>query len=233
MTIKIRKSGDRAYFDHGWLKTYHTFSFARYYDPQFMGFRALRVLNEDRVSPGVGFPLHAHQDMEIISIVLEGGLAHQDDMGNGSILHVGDVQLMSAGRGVSHTESNASDKEEVHFIQIWILPDTNKLVPSYQERHFPDEAKHNKWCLIVSKDGRNNSLMIHQDVSIYMAHLDQGIALEQNLAKNRYGWIQILKGQVVVDSEILEAGDGASISHTAHIDMRTQEPSQILFFDLG
>ncbi len=233
MAITIRQSGDRGYFDHDWLKTYHTFSFANYYNPSQMGFRSLRVINEDRVKPATGFPLHFHKDMEIFSVILEGGLAHQDDMGNGSILRPGYIQLMSAGRGVTHSEYNASNQDEVHFLQIWIIPEIKGLEPSYQELFFPESAKHNRWCLIISKNGQEDSLKIHQDVKVYLAHMDQGVSLVKEIALHRYGWLQVMRGSVDLNGQRLERGDGASISEMAHLEIKAQAFSQLLFFDLN
>lgn len=233
MAIQLRKSWDRAYFDYGWLKTYHTFSFGQYDDPAHRGFRFLRVINEDRIFPGVGFPLHSHQDMEIFSIVIEGGLTHQDDLGNGSILRPGQIQLMSAGKGVTHSELNASDKEEAYFLQIWILPNVRKLKPSYQEKFFPPSSRHNKWSLIISSDGREGSLHIHQDVSIYLADLDQGKELNYALQAQRYGWLQLIRGQIDLNGTRLEAGDGAAISETSALQVIALADSALVFMDLN
>lgn len=233
MTITIRKSQDRGHFDYDWLNTYHTFSFGSYNDPQHMGFRSLRVVNEDRIKPGVGFPLHKHHDMEIFSLVIEGGLAHQDDMGNGSVLRPGHVQLMSAGKGVTHTESNASDIEPVYFFQIWILPKVKHLEPTYQEMSFPDSAKQNKWGLIISPDGHQNTLKIHQDVDVYLSQLDQGVELVRDIATNRYGWLQVIKGQVKLNEQTLMEGDGAAISQVDQIKVKAEQSSQLFFIDLN
>lgn len=233
MTIHVRSSDDRGYFDHEWLKTYHTFSFGQYYDPNYKGFRMLRVLNEDRVMPGLGFPLHAHKDMEIFTIVVEGGLAHQDDMANASILRPGRIQLMSAGRGVTHTELNASDKEEVHFLQIWVLPNARNLKPSYQEKFFDPPLQHNQWCLIISSNGREGSLHIHQDVDIYQTTLDKNKELTYELGANRYGWIQIIKGEIELNGIELRSGDGASISQENMLNVKARSPAQLILLDLN
>lgn len=232
MSIQVRKSGERAYFDHGWLKTFHTFSFGHYRDPAHMGFRSLRVINEDRVQPAVGFPLHGHQDMEIFSIVIEGGLAHQDDLGNGSVVRPGKIQLMSAGTGVVHSETNASDKEEVHFLQIWILPKARNLKPGYQEKFFPPASQQNQWGLILSSDGRDGSLLIHQDVNVYLATLEAGRTLEYHLQADRYGWIQVIKGEIDCNGTFLSAGDGAAISHETALSIKAESNAQFVFFDL-
>jgi hypothetical protein len=233
MTIQVRKSGDRGYFDYGWLKTYHTFSFGQYDDPSYKGFRSLRVINENWIRPGVGFPLHSNYDMEIFSIVIEGGLSHQDDMGNGSILRPGQIQLLSAGRGIAHSELNASDQEEAHFLQIWIFPNARKLRPSYQEKFFPPSTRHNQWGLIISSDGREGSLHIHQDVSIYLTDLDQGKELSYDLAANRYGWMQLIKGEIELNGIYLEAGDGAAISDTSSLHFQAIADSAFIFLDLN
>jgi redox-sensitive bicupin YhaK (pirin superfamily) len=233
MPITIYRSHDRRPFDYEWLKTYHTFSFGEYEDLKNKGFRALRAINENYVKPAVGFPLHTNKDMEILSIVLEGGLAHQDDMGNGSILSPGYIQLLSTGRGVTHAEYNASDKQPVHFLQIWINPNTKNLEPYYQDGFFPDSAKTNQWCLILSQEGSNRSLTIHQDVKAYLANLDQGNQLTREIAPERFGWFQILSGIVELNSERVETGDGVAISQITHLDIMAQAPSQLLFFDLS
>jgi quercetin 2,3-dioxygenase len=233
MAIQVRKSGDRGFFDHGWLKTYHTFSFASYDDPTFRGFRSLRVLNEDRILPGTGFPVHSHQDMEIFSIVMEGGIAHQDNLGNGSIIRPGKIQLLSAGRGIAHSEVNASDDEEAHFLQIWIIPIDRKLRPSYQEKYFVSSLQHNRWCLILSSDGRDRSLHIHQNVSVYLSTLDKGKELNYQLESNRHGWIQVMSGQLEVNGIELEAGDGASVSEVSQLRFKALTHCQLLFLDLN
>jgi redox-sensitive bicupin YhaK (pirin superfamily) len=198
-----------------------------------MGFRSLRVINENRVKPGVGFPLHAQQDMEIISIVLEGKLAHQDDLGNGSILYPGYVQLMSAGKGITHAELNASDKESLYFLQLWILPNIKNLTPSYQESFFPDSVKHNQWRLIVSPDGHEESLKIHQDVEIYLTAIDEGKMLIRQLKPGRYGWLQMIHGNVELNNQLLERGDGASISETEAISIVAKTSAKFVFFDFN
>jgi len=226
----IRRSGERKYFDHGWLKTYHTFSFAGYYDPRFMGFRDLRVINEDRVEPDHGFPLHDHRDMEIISIVLEGELAHQDSMGNKSIIHANEVQAMSAGTGITHSEFNPSSKAKVHFLQIWIVPDTKGIHPRFQQEKLP--SPHNQWVLVASKDGRNNSLQIHQDAELYTISLDAGKLAEKSVPKNRYGWLQVIDGELSLNAEKIHAGDGVAIEPNTHVKLLADSSSRVLFFDL-
>lgn len=233
MGIHIRKSGDRGYFNYGWLKTYHTFSFANYEDPAYRGFRSIRVINENFISPGTGFPVQSHEDMEIFSIVLEGGISHQDDLGNGSILRSGQIQLMSAGRGMTHSTYNASDKEPAHFLQFWIVPIDRKLKPSYQEKYFSPALQHNQFCLIISSDGREGSLHIHQNVNVYLASLDEGKELNYELAANRFAWIQVMKGEIEVNGTILEVGDGASVSEISPLKFKSLMPSQFALLDLN
>jgi quercetin 2,3-dioxygenase len=230
MTYKIRRSRERKYFDHGWLKTYHTFSFGSYYDPQFMGFRDLRVINEDRVAAGRGFPSHDHQDMEIISIVLEGALAHKDSTGGESVLPENGVQAMSAGTGVTHSEYNPSATELAHFLQIWILPEKRGLTPRYQESKLP--TAHNEWSLIASKAGKQNSLKIEQDVSLYFLALDKGKEVEKKLLAHRYGWLQMIDGEVSLNGEKVEAGDGVALEPESVITLKAISSSRILYFDL-
>lgn len=233
MAIQIRKSGDRGYFNYEWLKTYHTFSFAEYEDPTYQGFRSLRVLNENFIQPGTGFPVQSHRDIEIFSILIEGGISHQDDLGNGSILRPGKIQLMSVGRGITHSTYNASDKEVAHFLQIWITPIDRQLKPSYQEKFFPPATQHNQLCLILSLDGREGSLHLHQNANIYLSTLDKGKELPYSLASNRYGWIQLIKGEMELNGTFLETGDGASISEISDLHFKARIPTQFLFLDLN
>ena len=230
--IKLRKAKDRGHFNFGWLDTYHTFSFGDYYDPSFMGFRSLRVINEDSVHAGRGFPTHSHRDMEIITYILEGALNHRDSMGNGSVIHPGDVQRMTAGTGVSHSESNPSSEDPVHLLQIWIMPQERDLEPGYEQKFFGDEQKQSKLCLIASADGREGSVKVHQDVSVYGAVLDNGQEVHHQLATNRHAWIQVARGAVVVNGEKLEQGDGAAISSEPTLTVAGQERSEILLFDM-
>ncbi len=210
--ITVRKAADRGHFDHGWLDTSHTFSFAGYQDPAFMGFRALRVLNEDRVLPGEGFGTHGHRDMEIVSWVLSGGLAHRDSTGGGGTLRPGAVQGMSAGTGVTHSEFNASDAEEVHFLQIWLLPDRRGHDPSYEQRSLPAEGRRGALQLIASPDGAAGSITLHQDARLYVSALAPGQQVALPLAAGRHGWVQVTRGAVEVNGQRLEAGDGAALS---------------------
>lgn len=231
--ITIRKANERGHFNHGWLNTYHTFSFDQYYDPRYMGFRTLRVINEDFVAPGRGFPMHGHRDMEIITYILEGALQHQDSMGNGSIIRPGDVQRMSAGTGVRHSEKNAAENEAVHLLQIWILPHTVGLDPSYEQKAFSDEVRHNKLCLIASDDARDGSVLLHQDVSLYASILDANLNIDHSMEQTRYGWLQVARGAVDVNGEALAQGDGAVIVAESKLEIRAHDdPAEILLFDL-
>lgn len=225
--MAIRHSRDRKFFDHGWLRTYHTFSFASYYDPNFMGFRDLRVINEDRVDANNGFPSHSHRDMEIISIVLEGDLAHRDSMGNESVLHSNEIQVMSAGSGIVHSEFNPSKTHPVHFLQIWIEPDTRSIEPRYKQEKLPSSP--NEWHLLASKQG---PLPIQQDASLYYLQLDKGRQIERSLAENRYGWVQVISGDLTFNNTPIHTGDGVSIEPNTNVTLQAQSPSRLLFFDL-
>ncbi len=232
--ITVRRAQDRGHFDFGWLDTNHTFSFGEYYDPRFMGFRDLRVINEDRVSAGHGFPKHAHRDMEIISYVLEGSLEHQDSLGNGSVIRPGDVQRMSAGTGVTHSERNHSQTERVHFMQIWIMPNQEGIAPSYEQKTYRDEDKQGKLCLVASSDGRDGSVTVHQDVKLYAALLDpaQRETIYQ-LQPERHAWIQIMRGSLEVNGELLGQSDGAAISREEKLALVCKERAEVLLFDLA
>jgi redox-sensitive bicupin YhaK (pirin superfamily) len=231
--IKIRKAEERGHFDFGWLNTYHTFSFGDYYDPRNMGFRTLRVINEDFVHAGRGFPTHGHRDMEIITYVLEGGLAHKDSMGNGSIIRPGDVQRMSAGTGVMHSEANPSADESVHLLQIWILPGETGVEPSYEEKKFDDEEKRGRLRLVVSPDGRDGSVRIHQDASVYATVLDPGQQVGHELRPGRHAWLQVARGAIEVNGHELKQGDGAAVSEEPGLTITGSERSEALLFDLN
>lgn len=231
--LTIRKADQRGHGDHGWLNSWHTFSFANYYDPQHMGFRALRVINEDRVQPAEGFPTHPHHDMEIITYVLEGALEHKDSMGNGSVIVPGEVQRMSAGTGITHSEFNHSRSKLVHFLQIWILPDKDGVKPGYEQKFYPDEEKRGKWRLIASADGRDNSVTINQDVNLYAALLDTGEEIVQVIAQNRHAWLQVARGQVVVNGRKLAHGDGLAVSNEERLSVSGDGPAEVLLFDLA
>ncbi|HSP62411.1 MAG TPA: pirin family protein [Pyrinomonadaceae bacterium] len=231
--ITIRKSQDRGHFSHGWLDTYHTFSFDQYYDPAHMHFRSLRVINEDRVAPGQGFPTHSHRDMEIITYILSGALEHRDSMGNGSVIRPGDVQRMSAGSGVSHSEFNPSDSEAVHLLQIWILPESRGLAPSYEEKSFSEDERRGRLRLVASADGRGGSVTIHQDARLYAAILDAGAAVQHPRGANRYAWLQVARGVISLNEMELQQGDGAAVSNETDLKIVAQESTEILLFDLA
>lgn len=228
--ITIRKGGDRGHFDHGWLDTYHTFSFADYHDPAFMGFRALRVINDDRVHAGRGFGTHGHRDMEIITYVLEGELSHQDSMGNGSVIRPGEVQRMTAGTGVMHSEKNASD-ELVHLLQIWILPERHGITPGYEQKMFPPSERDGRLRLVASHDGRDGSLTIHQDADLYTVTLRDGASVAQDFRPGRYGWVHVARGTVTVNGKSLTAGDGAAIESEPRVTIAGD--GEVLLFDLA
>ncbi len=230
--IEIRKSEDRGRAEHGWLRSYHTFSFADYYDPENMGFGHLRVINEDRIQPGTGFGTHGHRDMEIISYVLEGALAHKDSMGNGSTIVPGDVQRMSAGKGVQHSEfSHAQDV--THFLQIWIEPNVSGIPPSYEQKHFDAASKKGTLRLVASPDGREGSVTIHQDAYLYAALLDDADRAVYNLQSGRRGYVHVARGRLTVNGQPLEAGDAAKAVNTAEIVLEKGEDAEVLLFDLA
>ncbi|MGB8436259.1 MAG: pirin family protein [Burkholderiales bacterium] len=231
--ITVRKSDDRGLADHGWLRSFHTFSFADYQDPKHMGFGPLRVINEDRVQPGTGFGTHGHRDMEIISYVLDGALEHKDNMGNGSVIRPGDVQRMSAGRGVMHSEFNPSDRSAVHFLQIWIEPNVRGIDPSYEERHFGAGAKRGKLALIASPDGRDGSVTIHQDALLHAALLDDSERATHRLAAGRRAYVHVARGRVTVNGQSLEAGDALKATDTAEIVLEGGNQAEVLLFDLA
>jgi redox-sensitive bicupin YhaK (pirin superfamily) len=231
--ITIRKSEERGHFSHGWLDTYHTFSFDQYYDPAHVHWRSLRVINEDRVAPGQGFPTHSHRDMEIITYILSGALEHRDSMGSGSVIRPGDVQRMSAGSGVSHSEFNPSDSESVHLLQIWILPESRGLAPTYEEKSFSEDERRGRLRLVASEDGREGSVTIQQDARLYAAILDAGASVEHPLGANRYAWLQVARGTVKLNEFDLQQGDGAAISNEADLKIVAREAAEILLFDLA
>ena len=228
--ISIRKAEERGHFNHGWLDTFHTFSFADYYDPENMGFRTLRVINDDRVAPGGGFPTHGHRDMEIVTYVLDGELAHRDDMGTGSVIRPGEVQRMSAGTGVLHSEMNPSNQSPVHFLQIWILPERPGIAPGYEQKTFPIDERKGRLRLVASHDGRDGSLTVHQDVDVFTATLD-GRAVSHDFRPDRYGWLQVARGTVDLNGKKLRAGDGAAIEGERKVTLRGD--GEVLLFDLN
>ena len=231
--VTVRRSHQRGHADHGWLNSYHTFSFANYQDPQHMGFRSLRVMNEDRVAPGQGFGRHPHRDMEIVSYVLEGSLEHKDSMGNGSVLHVGDFQRITAGTGVEHSEFNPSATDPVHFYQIWLFPDQHGLKPSYEERSFSTSEKQNRLRLVASRGGREGSLTVHQDVDVFLSHLEAGASVSHQLRPRRHAWVQVMRGSVRVGDIILNESDAAAISEQAELQLVAVEPAEVMLFDLN
>lgn len=232
--ITVRPKDERGIANFGWLDSRHTFSFGHYYDPQQMGFASLRVINEDKIIPAKGFGTHGHQDMEIVSYVLSGELEHRDSMGNGSVIRPGDVQRMSAGTGVRHSEFNASKTNPVHLLQIWIMPEQRGLQPSYEEKNFSSQIRSGKLTLIGSRDGRDNSVTIHQDVNLYLGSLSQSDRLTYKIEDNRAVWLQVIAGEVKLNDRLLQAGDGAAIMNEAELAIAgNSSDSEILLFDLA
>jgi redox-sensitive bicupin YhaK (pirin superfamily) len=231
--IAVRPAAERLRTRIGWLDSRHTFSFGEHYDPRFMGYRALRVINEDRVAPGQGFGTHPHRDMEIISYMLEGALRHEDSMGTGSVINVGDVQRMSAGTGVLHSERNASDTKPAHFLQIWLIPDRNRLPPSYEQRTFPLADRRGRLTLVASRDRRDGSLAIHQDADLFSAILGPGQHVRHEVKPGRHAWIQVARGDVTLNDEEMHAGDGASASDEAALELVASTDAEVLLFDLA
>ncbi len=232
--IRVRKATDRGHSEIGWLNSYHTFSFGDYYDASQSGFRDLLVINEDRVQPAKGFGTHGHRDMEIISYVLEGALEHKDSLGTGSLIRPGDVQIMSAGTGVRHSEFNGSPKELVHFLQIWILPDKEGLEPRYEQKAFSEQEKSNRLRLVASRDGAENSVTVHQDVKLYASVLAADAEVTHTLARGRMGWIQILRGAIEINGTRLGAGDGAALENEQSLKITAAgQKAELLLFDLA
>ena len=231
--IQVRKSADRGHADHGWLDARHSFSFADYFDPDFMGFRTLRVLNEDRIAPGRGFPRHAHRNMEIITVVLEGELKHEDSLGNGETIVPGEVQRMTAGSGVRHSEFNGSETEGLHLLQIWIEPERDELPPSYEQTAFPAEEKRDALRLVASPTGEAGSVSIHQDVRLYQSELSAGTHVDYNFGDGRAGWLQLTHGSLTVSGNELVAGDGAIIGGESALSIHAKDEAKFLLFDLA
>jgi quercetin 2,3-dioxygenase len=231
--IKVRPAGERGKTRTDWLDSSHTFSFNRYHDPRYTGFRNLLVINEDFVAPGQGFGKHSHSDMEILSYVVEGGLEHHDSSGGSGVIRPNELQRMSAGTGVSHSESNASKTEQVHFLQIWILPEREALKPEYEQRAFPAEERRGRLRLIGSRDGSDGSVTIHQDVKVFDALLSPGDEVSYQFGGDRHAWVQVIKGAVTFDSTALRAGDGAAISEENSLNIRASEEAEILLFDMA
>lgn len=230
--IKIRKANERGHANHGWLESYHSFSFAHYYDPQWMSFRSLRVINDDIVMPDNGFGKHPHQDMEIITYILSGELEHEDSMGNGRVIKPGDFQYMAAGTGILHSEFNPSKDEAVHLLQIWIQPDTKGVEPRYAEKSLAT-AKTGTWHLVASKQGREHSMEIHQDADLYLGRLDSSQEIAYNLDEGRHAWLHLAEGRATLNGQALEAGDAAYLSEPATLQLKAAAESQILLFDLA
>ena len=234
--IRVRKAEERGHADHGWLNTFHTFSFADHYDPANMGFRSLRVINEDWVQPGRGFGAHPHHDMEIITYIMEGALEHKDSMGTGSVIRPGEVQRMSAGTGVTHSEFNPSRTEPVHLMQIWLLPERSGIKPSYEQRDFPRDERRGKLQLVASRDAEDGALMIHQDAKLFATELAQGERVKHDLAPGRYAWLQVAGGNVKLNGQELKAGDGAAVTSEPELVISANgdgKPSELLLFDLA
>ncbi len=231
--INIRRSEERGGGDYGWLNTKHTFSFDQYHDPKWMGFRSLRVINEDHVAPAAGFPLHPHRDMEIITYLLSGELEHKDSLGTGSVIRPGDGQRMSAGRGIRHSEMNPSVSEGAHLLQIWIMPDQQGHEPSYEQREFPEKEKRGMLRLIASPDGKDGSVTIHQDAKLYVSLLSPGQEVTHELGKGRYAWLQVAKGAVELNGKKLNQGDGVAVSDEARLVIKGVEEAEVLLFDLA
>jgi quercetin 2,3-dioxygenase len=230
--IQVRRAADRGHANHGWLDTYHTFSFASYRDPQHMGFRALRVMNEDVVAPGQGFGTHPHQDMEIVTYVLQGALEHRDSMGNGEVLRPGEFQRMSAGTGITHSEFNPSASEPVHLYQIWLFPERRGIEPSYEQKRFTEEERHNRLRLVAARAAAEGSLLIHQDARIFLATLDDGKQVTHTLASGRHAWLQVLRGDVTLNGQKLATSDGAAVSEEDSLTVEANGAAEVMLFDL-
>jgi quercetin 2,3-dioxygenase len=231
--ITVRLASERGHVERGWLDSYFTFSFADYYDPRHMGFRSLRVINDDRIEPGRGFGMHPHRDMEILTYVLEGALEHRDSLGTGSVIRPGDVQRMSAGTGIVHSEANPSPSEPVHLLQIWLLPEREGIAPGYEQRAFPEEERRSRLRLLASRDGRDGALTIHQDVELYATLLAAGESVTHRLRPGRHAWVQVASGAVTLNGKPLHAGDGAAVSDEEAVTLSASEGSEVLLFDLS
>ncbi|HVU86661.1 MAG TPA: pirin family protein [Pirellulales bacterium] len=231
--FQVRRANERGHFDHGWLNTFHTFSFGDYYDPAHTQFRALRVMNEDTVAPGQGFGMHGHRDMEIVTYVLSGALEHRDSLGNGEVLRPGELQRMAAGTGIRHSEFNPSATELVHLYQIWLLPERTGLTPGYEQKSFADAMRPGQWLLVASPDAADGSLHIRQDARLYLAQLEAGQQLSREIPAGRHAWLQVLRGGVNVGGASLAAGDGVAVSNERQISLASQGASEVLLFDLA
>lgn len=230
--LKVRKAADRGHFDHGWLDTFHTFSFADYHDPAHHSFRVLRVINEDRVAAGMGFGTHGHRDMEIITYVLEGALEHKDSMGNGEVLRPGEFQRMSAGTGIQHSEFNPSSTESVHLYQIWLFPSARGITPSYEQKSFPAAERQGRLRLVAAPDGSEGALRINQDARIYLATLAAGDSVSHALSAGRHAWLQVLRGSVTANGQALQVSDGLAVSEESSLSISSSGPAEIMLFDL-
>ncbi|QDU54922.1 pirin family protein [Aeoliella mucimassa] len=231
--LTIRRAHDRGHANHGWLETYHTFSFANYFDPDHVGFRSLRVINEDRVAPGEGFGTHAHYDIEIVTYVLGGALEHKDSMGNTQVLHAGEFQRITAGSGITHSEYNPSGDQPVHFYQIWLHPRAKNLTPVYEQKGFASDARQNRLQLVASADGRDNSLLVNQDANIYLVDLQPAKSCHHTLPTGRYAWLQVLAGQVTLNGETLGTSDGASVTDESELTITASQDAKLMLFDLA
>jgi redox-sensitive bicupin YhaK (pirin superfamily) len=232
--IVVRPSEERGPADFGWLKARHSFSFGQYYDPRHMGFRALRVINEDRAAAGAGFPTHGHRDMEIVTYLLDGELEHKDSMGNGEVIRLGEIQAMTAGTGVMHSEFNPSEKNPAHLLQIWLLPDRQGHTPRYDQKMFGRDEKLNTLRLVVSPDGAGGSIFVHQDTKLYASILEQGKSVSLDLAPKRHAWVQVARGEVALGEIVLKQGDGAAVSEERRLELKGLAPeSEVLVFDLA
>jgi quercetin 2,3-dioxygenase len=231
--IRLRPAAERGHADYGWLKTSYSFSFNTYHDPEHMEFRALRVINEDVVMPGKGFGMHGHRDMEIVTYVISGALEHRDSLGNGDVLHAGELQRMTAGTGIRHSEFNPSPDEPVHLYQIWLFPERPGLTPGYEQKAFDSSSGRGPLRLVASRDGREGSLTIHQDARIFLGSLDQGRSLVHPLESNRHGWIQVVRGSITVGGLALRTSDGAAVSDERSLEIEAREPSELMLFDVA
>ncbi len=231
--ITLRKAADRGHAQHGWLDSWHTFSFGDYYDPKQMGFRSLRVINDDSVAPGKGFPTHSHRDMEILTYVLDGALEHRDSMGNGSVMKPGDVQRMTAGTGVGHSEFNASKQDPVHFLQIWVMPEARNITPGYEQKHFSKAERQGKLTLVASRDGAAGAVVVHQDLKLLAGLLGEGESATYALSAGRHAWLHVARGKVRVNGQELSAGDAVQASEEAALELTGVQDAEVLLFDLA
>ena len=231
--LTVRKSSDRGYANHGWLESYHSFSFAEYFDRKHMHFSALRVINDDVIAPGQGFGMHPHRDMEIVTYMLQGELQHRDSIGNGSIIRAGDVQRMTAGTGIVHSEANASDSSSVHLLQIWIMPDRLNLEPGYEEKHFSMEQKLNQWCLVAAGDNQESALKVNQDMQLYATILDTNASLAYLVNDNRSAYLHVARGSIEIDGQKFETGDAIMLNGSTELLIKADAESELLLFDLS